>query len=181
MTASGVASLAFQPPAFAGPESSLHTDTDGLIVHKNLDGGDTAQREGWYWFGEWIRTNELHLAPAVDRKPMTVSKALDLLEPAKDGVFYRHPKLSPWNNPFSKEFGFSRDQMVPLVATMGAYGMEDRLRRLWNRLPQDPIGGAKHTFNGELKTVLGVKTAYTGDIVGPMTINLFSAAGTKIR
>ncbi len=26
-------------------------DNYGLIVHKGMDGGDTAQREGWYWLG----------------------------------------------------------------------------------------------------------------------------------
>lgn len=168
-----VGSMAFPSAVFSQSSRDLQVDGDGLIVHRNLDGGDTAQREGWYWFGEWLRGNDLHLPSAVDRKTMTVTKALDLLEPAKDGVFYRHPKLPPWNNPYDKKHGFSRDQMIPLVATMGVYGMEDRLRRLWNKLPQDRIGGTKHTFNGQLTTVLGVKAVYTGDIVGPMTINLF--------
>jgi len=147
-------------------------DSDGLIVHKGLDGGDTAQREGWYWLGVWIREHLLHEPWTTSRK-LTFPEVLRLLEPSGDGVFYRHPKLAPWNDPYSKEYGFSRDQMVPLVAAMGFWGFTNELRRLWNALPQDVVGGTKHTFNGEWKTVLGYKTVFTGDIVGPATINLF--------
>jgi len=150
-------------------------DSDGLIVHKNNDGGDTAQREGWYWTGTWIRANVLGDPWAVPRK-LSFAEVLNLLEPKRDGVFYRHPKLPPWNNPYDKEYGFSRDQMVPLVAAMGLWGHTEELRRLWNALPQDPFLGTKHTFNGEWKTLLGVRTAYSGDVIGPMTINLFRRA-----
>src|SRR2546427_3621195 len=42
-------------------------DEHGLIVHKGtdgkFDGGDTAQREGWYWLGVWIRQNTPGLEP----------------------------------------------------------------------------------------------------------------------
>src|SRR5262249_35845972 len=112
-------------------------DRDGLIVHANNDGGDTAQREGWYWFGIWVREHVLK-NPWPIKRSLAFADVLRLLEPAKDGVFYRHPKLPPWNNPFDKAFGFSRDQMVPLVAAMGLWGFETELRRLWNALPQDP-------------------------------------------
>lgn len=150
-------------------------DSDGLIVHRGLDGGDTAQREGWYWLGVWIRSQVLN-DPFPNKRKLTFPDVIKLLEPAGDGVFYRHPKLSPWNNPYDKSFGFSRDQMIPLVAAMGVWGIIDPLRRLWNALPQDPIGGAKHTFNGDWVTVLGHKTVYTGDVVGPAAINLFRRA-----
>ena len=150
-------------------------DDDGLIVHKGMDGGDTAQREGWYWLGVWIRQQILKDPWPVERK-LSFPQVIQMLEPKHDGVFYRHPKLKPWNNPYDKEYGFSRDQMVPLVAAMGVWGMTGELRRLWNALPQDVLGGTKHTFNGEWKTILGQKTVYTGDIVGPATINLFRRA-----
>jgi hypothetical protein len=161
---------------------SMFCDGDGLIVHKGMDGGDTAQREGWYWFGVWIRQNVLNDPWPIARQ-LTFPGVLQLLEPKSDGVFYRHPKLPPWNDPYSKEFGFSRDQMIPLVAAMGSCGTSDcikRLRELWNALPQDPLGGTKHTFNGEWKTVnlFGheYKTVYTGDVVLPATIDLFRRA-----
>lgn len=131
-------------------------DADGLIVHRgadgNDDGGDTAQREGWYWLGVWLRQNVLN-RPWPRPRRLTFAQVVDLLEPHKDGVFYRHPKLAPWNNPRSKEFGFSRDQMLPLVAAMGVWGMKAELRRLWDALPEDILG--KHTFNGNFRNFLG--------------------------
>ena len=120
-------------------------DSDGLIVHRGMNGGDTAQREGWYWFGVWIRQNVLHDPWTVPRK-LTFPDVLRLLEPKQDGVFYRHPKLPPWNNPYNEEYGLSRDQMVPLMAAMGVWSLHDPsfgepLRRFWNALPQDQLGG----------------------------------------
>jgi hypothetical protein len=83
----------------------MHFDHDGLIVHQmansNPDGGDTAQREGWYWFGIWIRENKLGQPWTITRQ-LTFADTIRLLEPAKDGVFYRHPKLVPWNNPTTR-------------------------------------------------------------------------------
>ena len=94
--------------------NGIYYDADGLIVHRPTaehpcgDGGDTAQREGWYWLGVWIRQNTPGLPAFVPDRRLTFQEVLALLEPNRDGVFYRHPKLSPWNNPHSKEFGFSR-------------------------------------------------------------------------
>jgi hypothetical protein len=165
------------------PESQspdIFYDQDGLIVHKGLDaghrdGGDTAQREGWYWLGVWIRQNALR-DPWPESRKLTFPQVIRLLEPKNDGVFYRHPKLPPWNNPYDKEWGFSRDQMIPLVAAMGVWGLTTELRRLWNALPQDVVGGTKHTFNGQWQTLFGHKTIYTGDDVKLATINLFRRA-----
>ena len=159
----------------ASSDPPIFYDADGLIVHKDLDGGDTAQREGWYWLGVWIRRTILNDPWPVQRK-LTFAQVLDLLEPNRNGIFYRHPNLKPWNNPFDKEYGFSRDQMVSLVAAMGVWGFNDRIRRLWSALPQDILGGTKHTFNGEWKTIFGQKTVFTGDVVGPAMINLFRRA-----
>jgi hypothetical protein len=71
---------------------------------------------------------------------------LALLEPKRDGVFYRHPKLNEWSNPYDSKLGFSRDQMEPLVAAMGVWGKHAEIRRLWDALPTSVTG--KHTFNG---------------------------------
>ena len=163
-----------RPDAASSP-ADIFYDRDGLIVHKNLDGGDTAQREGWYWFGTWIREHILK-DPWTIARDRTFLEVMRLLEPANDGIFYRHPKLPPWNNPFSKKFGFSRDQMVPVVAAMGIRGTTARVKRLWKALPKDPLGGTRHTFNGDWISVLGQKVIFTGDIVGPMTVNLFKRA-----
>jgi hypothetical protein len=132
-------------------------DDLGLIVHKDPggtpNGGDTAQREGWYWLGVWLRQNTPGLQPWTPKRTLTFEQVLRLLEPNRDGVFYRHPTQPPYNNPRGKEFGFSRDQMEPLVAAMGVFGKYDELRRLWNALPEDQLG--KHSFNGNWRSLLG--------------------------
>lgn len=156
-----------QPPIFY--------DQHGLIVHDGMDGGDTAQREGWYWLGVWIRQTVLN-DPWPEPRDLAFADVIRLLEPNRDGVFYRHPTLPPWNNPHDKAYGLSRDQMVPLVAAMGVWGYTAELRRLWNALPQDPITGLRHTFNGDWVTVLGQRVWHEGDVVGPMTIDLFRRA-----
>jgi hypothetical protein len=163
----------------------IHYDADGLIVHKKgpdgpLDGGDTSQREGWYWFGCWLR-EQMNDPWKVPRKLKSFHDVLGLLEPKRDGVFYRHPKLAPWNNPYDKEYGFSRDQMIPLMAAMGVWSQSDPsfgepLRRLWNALPQDKVGGSKHTFNGQWWPSDQIALVYTGDIVGPAAINFYRRA-----
>ena len=160
--------------ALAQAGTPIMYDQDGLIVHKGMDGGDTAQREGWYWLGVWIRQH-MQADPWPVTRSLSFPQVIALLEPKHDGVFYRHPKLKPWNNPYDKEYGFSRDQMISLVAAMGVWGMTDGLRRLWNALPQDTLGGTKHTFNGDAQTILGQKV-FKGDVVGPAAINLFRRA-----
>lgn len=135
----------------------IYYDQYGLIVHKRpdgtFDGGDTAQREGWYWLGVWIRQHTPGLAPWTHTRALNFDQVLKLLEPNGDGVFYRHPKQPPYNNPYDKQFGFSRDQMEPLVAAMGVWGKRTEVVRLWNALPEDLIG--KHTFNGDFRNFLG--------------------------
>lgn len=155
----------------------FYCDDDGLIVHRgsgpnHRDGGDTAQREGWYWFGVWIREKKLK-SPWNSPRKLTFPDVIKLLEPNSDGVFYRHPKLPPWNNPYDKEWGFSRDQMIPLIAAMGVWGLHAPLLRLWNALPQDKLGGTKHTFNGEWVPSKQSPLVHTGDPILPATINLY--------
>ena len=162
-------------PVEAQPGSSPHPammfDKDGLIVHAGNDGGDTAQREGWYWLGVWVRQHVLQ-NPWPVKRSLALDEVLRLLEPNQDGVFVRHPSRAA----DSKDWGLSRDQMVPLVAAMGMWGKIGALRRLWNALPQDPLGGTKHTFNGRWVDILGLRAFHDGDIVGPMTVNLFRRA-----
>jgi hypothetical protein len=91
----------------------LRVDAHGLIVQANGDGGDTAQRTGMFYF--------------VHRDPKAFSRALDLLE-IEAGVFVRHPYQDGFRSNPSR---FSRDQQRPLVIALGAYGMHDRLWRLF--------------------------------------------------
>jgi hypothetical protein len=150
--------LPAQPPmSNVGDDTTIYYDPDGLIVHRSpdgrCDGGDTAQREGWYWLGVWIRQHTPGLPPWRPERKLNFDEVLALLEPNHDGVFYRHPKLAPWNNPYSKEWGTSRDQLVPLIAAMGVWGKAAQLRRLWEALPVDVQG--KHAFNGNWRNALG--------------------------
>ena len=135
-------------PSFAEDDTTIHY-SDGLIVQADGGGGDTAQREGWYWLGVIIR-NKLNL-PGVP--PWTVARdhdfewVLNKLEPHHDGVFYRNPTQPNFSNPYDPESGTSRDQLVPLIAAMALDGhQQGRLLRLWNALPTDLTG--KHAFNG---------------------------------
>ncbi|MGE4043605.1 MAG: hypothetical protein AB7F35_02035 [Acetobacteraceae bacterium] len=141
-------------------------DQWGLIVHKDddgkLNGGDTAQREGWYWLGVWIRNNTPGLEPWKSTRQLNFDQVLKLLEPNGDGVFYRHPKQAPYNNPYDKEWGTSRDQLVPLIAAMGVWGKKDELRRLWDVMPEDLLG--KHSFNGNYRNFLGQDGPNCSDI-----------------
>lgn len=138
-------------------DRDIYTDPDGLIVHRKddgfCDGGDTAQREGWYWLGVWLRSHTPGMKPWPVARKLTFQQVLKLLEPHGDGVFYRHPKLAPWNNPTGKEWGTSRDQLTPLIAAMGVWHESDTLRRLWDTMPYDVIG--KHAFNGNWRNFLG--------------------------
>ena len=109
--------------------------------------------KGGIWLGVWLRQNVKGLQPWTAPRKLTFRQVLNLLEPAHDGVFYRHPKQRKFNNPRSKEYGFSRDQMIPLVAAMGVWGMHADIRRMWNALPEDVFG--KHAFNGNYRNLLG--------------------------
>jgi hypothetical protein len=164
--------LIFVPPALSAPPASIEDrpivyDADGLIVQKSsdgiIDGGDTAQREGWYWLGVWIRAHTQSLQPWTPKRKLNFDQVLRLLEPKSDGIFYRHPKEPKYNNPFDKEYGFSRDQMIPLIAAMGVWGKRDGIGRMWNALPEDNFG--KHAFNGNWRNYLGQDGADCGDIL----------------
>ncbi len=144
----------------------IYCDQYGLIVHKNSDGtfngGDTAQREGWYWLGVWIRQNTPGLEKWTPTRKLSFDQVLALLEPHSDGVFYRHPKQEMYNNPYDKKYGFSRGQLISLVAAMGVWGKHDAIRRLWDALPEDILG--KHSFNGNWRNFLGQDGPNCGDI-----------------
>jgi hypothetical protein len=63
-------------------------------------------------------------------------------------------------------WGFSRDQMIPLVAAMGVWGMKTDFRRLWDALPEDLLANTHsmattETFLG--KTVKTVPQSRNGD------------------
>jgi len=129
----------------------MHTDEYGLIVQKDLDGGDTAQREGFVWTGLWFREHILK-DPWPDKLPISFEEAIDLLEINKSGLFRRHPNPTKW---WSDPAEFSRDQQTPIVAAMGLWGLQAPLDRLWE------------------KTIERGNKCQNADVVGPEQKNLF--------
>jgi hypothetical protein len=147
-------------------DQRLHFGPEGLIVHHTVtvdangvehvenEYGDTAQREGWFWVGEWIRQEKLKLKPTA--RKLSFQEVLNLLEPNRDGIFVRAPMFDAFGRD-GKDQGFSRDQMVPLVAAMGLWGQNAALQRMWDAMPEDLLG--KHSFNGEWRTFLDQRTS----------------------
>lgn len=188
------------PPATPAPrETIIHFDDDGLIINimdtpdchafffappdsdipaKCQDGGDTAQREGFYWFGVCLRQQTPGMTPWTQRRGkrnLNFDQVLRLLEPNLNGVpkgtFYRHPKIFPYNQPFAETggFGFSRDQLIPIVAAMGLCGglsgrYDQRIHDLWNALPEDIV--SKHTYTGHWEDPLGLSKLIRNGAVG---------------
>lgn len=164
----GLWAAARHQSSWSADDQKMFCDPDGLIVHRDVgpsgtdNGGDTAQREDWYWLGVWLRSNTEGLKPWAELRQLTFNQVLKLMEPKQDGVFYRHPKMSPYNNPFDKTFGTSRDLLIPLIAAMGVWGKKSELRHLWNALPESIIG--KRAFNGNWRHFLGQDRANCSDI-----------------
>jgi hypothetical protein len=136
---------------------------DGLIMHDNADFGDTSQREGWYWLG--VRLRQQLGQPWVDTPPrqLTFDTVLRKLEPEGNGIFVRAPGKDPFGRPTdgNDKHGTTRDQLVPLIAAMSAWGKHDELQRLWYALPEDIAG--KHDFQGHWHNFTNGVDSYTAD------------------
>lgn len=86
----------------------MNTDNLGLILDKNGDGGDSANRCGL------VSTF----------MPIT---CIDLLKFEKNGICVRHPNQTPWNNPKN----FSRDQLIPLMSGLSEKHQYETARRIF--------------------------------------------------
>jgi hypothetical protein len=122
----GLAATYLQHSIKCKSTSELAIDQHGLIVQTDGDGGDTAQREGWAWFGSWIREHELHDPWSVQRC-ITFELAMSMLEIDQSGTFRRNP------DKYNEAKDFSRDQSIPIIAAMGFWGDAARLERFWER------------------------------------------------
>lgn len=143
----------------------MHYDDLNLIVQSDGNAGDTCQREGWAWFGVWIREQVLG-KPWEIELPLAFDKTVELLEIEKSGNFRRHPTQSPWNDPWHEPGIFTRDQQIPLVAALGVWNHQEPLTRMWNNLTPSPLG-------------LGLKVIQGFDIAGFDHLNLFRRARSE--
>jgi hypothetical protein len=135
-------------------EGGLYLDEQGLIVQRDGDGGDTAQREGWMWLGIFVHERVLKI-PWKLKPHLTFSRTLDLIEVKGTGEFIRNPQK--YNDPKD----FSRDQTVPLIASMGVWNQQARLDRVWESFERR----GRQFQNGDLST--------------PELLNLFARARRK--
>lgn len=112
----------------------MYLDSKGLIVQSSGDGGDTLQREGFWYEGVFLNT----AFPSISE--MTPYKeALSYL--FVSGGLVRSFKL-PYNDPTDT----SRDQLVSNIRACGYYDYKDALRFIlkgvlknWSRFPNNDI------------------------------------------
>lgn len=107
----------------------IYTDANNLIVQKNGDGGDTAGREGDYWFFAGLTKSTY--------APRSLINVLSHLQ-VSPGIFIRNPTKNPttppaksWNDPTD----FSRDQTSPMILALGAMEQYSILKNLlWHQI-----------------------------------------------
>lgn len=95
-------------------------DKYGLIVQSDGDGGDSAQRLGFYYTAAFLHHPN---GSRYQDNRWKLMRALDTIE-VKPGTYIRNPVR--WNDPGD----FSRDQQTPLVIAMGFFKMDRRLFRM---------------------------------------------------
>ena len=92
-------------------DDRIKVDEFGLIVQGDGDGGDTAQRTGFYYFARSFREDYREIIDYLELR-----QAICLLE-VRPGIWKRH--FNQWTD----EDDFSRDQQMPLIIAMGAWGI----------------------------------------------------------
>jgi hypothetical protein len=165
----------------------LHLDSDGLIVQADRDGGDTAQRMGWFWFGIYVREKILGI-PWLGDRPTTLEIAVALLEDGKSGRFRRHPQQEKWR----ETQRFSRDQQTPMIAALGMYGITAPIERMLSAMspcsympPLRCIQGTKDVSDPDhdnlIRRALKTDPECLGDIwlAGGAVTHLINAAVNK--
>lgn len=113
----------------------MYIDAYSIIVQKDMDGGDSLQREGMYAFGKKLRYDEsqgkIFITPPSSRRIATVD-VMDTFE-VQPGIYVRHPDPTKW---YSNPDTTSRDQLFPVIAYCAAYEDYPRLWRLFKATAQ---------------------------------------------
>jgi hypothetical protein len=107
----------------------MHFDSNGLIIQRNGDGGDTFARHMGARFVHWVLQYMNCPVPFVF--PNMVDEDIKWLGPNDKGICVRSPDPGPdewhWNNPAN----FSRDQMIPGILFLGTLADKSHLHRLF--------------------------------------------------
>lgn len=165
-------------------DPGIYFDATGMIVQRDGDGGDTAQREGFAWFGRYAYQRATGRDWPV-QLPLSLAATLDLLE-GRPGEFRRHPSQRDPNAPDPdwkiNPDKCSRDQITPLIAAMGVWDDVARLERLWRaRRPcyvqQMCVQGTSDVFGPELETLYRRARSEIPDRTG----ELATIAGVEAR
>jgi len=108
----------------------MYVDSYSVIVQKDMDGGDSLQREGMYAFGKRLlynsNNNTVAVTPPASRR-IASTDVMDNFE-VQPGIYVRHPDYTKW---YSNPDTTSRDQLLPVIAYCAAYEDYPRLWRLF--------------------------------------------------
>jgi hypothetical protein len=132
----------YEPPAYYYNLTDPYRDRFGLITQldKDMDGGDAAHRAGVFYYG-------LYLEFSKDQKKLQDIKKKFLQDFSKirleRGRYVRHPDSEKW---YSNPQNFSRDQTVPLIIALGAFGEKEEITANFAHLVQ-----AKSFYPNRLK------------------------------
>lgn len=137
----------------------MYLDSNGLIVQSNLDGGDTAAREGFYFGALKMRQNLLINNSDCSLKSADFINAVNRL--VTSGGLIRNP-APPYNVPTDT----SRDQTNPMILACGLWGMMDavRIMRPWGGLLYQ-----NHDLAGPVDwNVYSRATGANGNVIGDL-------------
>lgn len=141
----------------------MFTDKNGLIVQSNGDGGDTAQRTGFYFAVRQLKLRlGLNCLPMPD-KLANFSAALCFLI-NNQGLLIRNP--IKYDYPFDKDFGTSRDQTTPMIIACGLGGYVASVKMISPRgiIPRYPNGDVASPDNlNQIRRALGKSPRFLGD------------------
>jgi hypothetical protein len=112
----------------------MYLDSKGLIVQQNGDGGDTLQREGFWFEGAFLN-------PAYQNPPGLTQYRIALIDLDTPEGFVRS-----WEIPYNDPSDTSRDQLVSNIRCMGYYECRNDLNYIlsnvlknWSRFPNGDI------------------------------------------
>lgn len=115
-------------------DSIVHLDAKGLIVQADGDGGDTLQREGFWYEGAFLNP----IYPTIPGM-LDYNSALSILTTSNGFTRY-------WQTPYNDPSDTSRDQLVSNIRAWGYYGYKGDLEYIfnqaiknWSRFPNGDI------------------------------------------